>query len=54
MPLLIPASKAANIIVSGIENEKSIIEFPFLTAIGSKLLRIIPDFIFDKLADMAK
>lgn len=54
MPLLIPASKAANIIVSGIEKEKSIIEFPFLTAIGSKLLRIIPDFIFDKIADMAK
>ncbi|MDP4116871.1 MAG: SDR family NAD(P)-dependent oxidoreductase [Bacteroidota bacterium] len=54
MPLLIPASKAADIIVKGIEKEKSIIEFPLMTAIGSKLLRIMPDFIFDTIADKAK
>lgn len=54
MPLIMPAPKAANIIIDGIEKGKSIIEFPLLTAWGSKLLRVIPDFIFDKLADIAK
>lgn len=47
MPFLMNTEKAARIILKGIKKEKRIIEFPFLTALGSKIIGVLPDFIFD-------
>ncbi len=50
MPFIMPVEKAAEIILNGIKKEKRIIQFPLRTAIGSKLLRIIPNSIFEMMA----
>ena len=50
MPFLMITEKAAKIILKGIEKEKRVIEFPFPTALGSKIIGALPDFIFDYLA----
>jgi short-subunit dehydrogenase len=50
MPLLMDVDKAAGIILNGIKKEKRIIQFPFPTAFGSRLLRIMPDLLFEWLA----
>jgi short-subunit dehydrogenase len=47
MPFLMDVDKAAKIIINGILKEKSIIQFPFTTVIGSKIVKIIPDWLFD-------
>jgi hypothetical protein len=39
--------KAAKIILDGILKEKSIIQFPLTTVIGSKIVKIMPDWLFD-------
>jgi short-subunit dehydrogenase len=50
MPFLMDVDKAANIILKGIKKEKRIIQFPFPTAFGSRLLKIMPDLLFEWLA----
>ena len=50
MPFLMPPERAAQIILNGVKKEKRLIQFPFPTVLGAKLLRIIPDFLFDKIA----
>jgi short-subunit dehydrogenase len=50
MPFLMDAEKAAQIIIKGIKKEKKIIEFPIGTVIGGKIIKILPNFIFDYLA----
>lgn len=52
MPLLMEPGKAADIIINGIEKEKGIIQFPLPIVLGSKLVRIIPDVLFDWLAEL--
>jgi short-subunit dehydrogenase len=47
MPFLMSAEKAAKIIISGIKKEKRIIQFPLPTVLGEKLMRIVPDFLFE-------
>jgi short-subunit dehydrogenase len=47
MPFLIGVEKAASIIIKGIKKEKGIIQFPFPIVFGSKVLKIMPDFLFD-------
>ena len=47
MPFLMSAEKAATIIIDGIKKEKRIIQFPLPTVLGAKLMRIVPDFIFE-------
>lgn len=47
MPFLMNAAKAANIIITGIEKEKKIIQFPIGTVLGGKLIRAFPNFVFD-------
>ncbi len=47
MPFLMSAEKAAKIIIDGIKKEKRIIQFPLPTVLGAKLIRIVPDFLFD-------
>lgn len=50
MPFLMDAERAARIIINGITKEKKIIEFPIGTVLGGKLLKLLPNFIFDYLA----
>jgi short-subunit dehydrogenase len=47
MPFLMSAEKAAKIIIKGIKKEKRIIQFPLPTVFGAKLMRIVPEFIFE-------
>ena len=51
MPFLMSVEKAAKIIIKGIEREKSIIQFPWQTVLGAKVLHILPNFIFDFVSD---
>lgn len=50
MPFLMDVEKAVDIIIKGIKKEKRIIQFPLPTVIGAKLLRILPDPVFDFIA----
>ncbi len=50
MPFIIDTDKAVRIILSGIKKEKRIIQFPLPTVIGTKILKIIPDRIFEYIA----
>lgn len=54
MPFLMEPDKAAKIILRGIKKEKKIIQFPILTVLGAKLLRMIPDFLFEIIAVRVK
>jgi short-subunit dehydrogenase len=50
MPFLMEADKAAEIILDGIKKKKRVIEFPFLLSSLVKILKIMPNFIFDFIA----
>jgi short-subunit dehydrogenase len=47
MPFLMDVDKAAKIIIDGIKKEKRIIQFPVPTMIGSKIIKFMPDQLFD-------
>jgi short-subunit dehydrogenase len=47
MPFLMDVEKAASIIIKGIRKEKRIIQFPLPIVLGSKILEIMPGFLFD-------
>jgi short-subunit dehydrogenase len=47
MPFLMKAEKAAEIIISGIQKEKRIIQFPIGTVLGGKVIKLLPNSIFD-------
>ncbi len=47
MPFLMDVDKAAEIIVKGIKKEKTIIQFPFPIVLGSKILSIMPNRLYD-------
>jgi len=49
MPSLMDVNKAVKIIIDGIKKEKRIIQFPFTTVIGSKIVKFVPDWLFDYL-----
>ena len=50
MPFLISAEKSADIIIKGIEKEKSIIQFPFPTVLGSKFIGLLPNWFYKMIA----
>lgn len=50
MPFLMSAEKAAKIIIEGMKKEKKVIQFPLPMVISSKLVRIVPDFLFEYFA----
>jgi short-subunit dehydrogenase len=52
MPFLMSAEKASGIILKGIKKEKSIIQFPMPTVLGAKLLKFLPDKLFDYLSSL--
>ncbi|HEY6436493.1 MAG TPA: hypothetical protein VIY47_07880 [Ignavibacteriaceae bacterium] len=52
MPFLMDVDKAARIIIEGIKKEKRIIQFPFTTVMGSKIVKLMPDWLFDFLMSL--
>ena len=50
MPFIMTVEKAGKIIFNGIQKEKSVIQFPLPTVIGSKLVGALPTFIYERLA----
>ncbi|MHB1688051.1 MAG: SDR family NAD(P)-dependent oxidoreductase [Ignavibacteriaceae bacterium] len=50
MPFLMGVEKAAKIIINGIKKEKRIIQFPLPTVAGAKILRLLPDSLFEFIA----
>jgi short-subunit dehydrogenase len=54
MPFLMDVEKAARIIIKGIEKEKKIIQFPFRLVVLAKLVKILPDSLFDFFSSKVK
>jgi short-subunit dehydrogenase len=52
MPFFMSVEKAAGIIIRGIKKEKRIIQFPLATVLGSKLLKFLPDKVYDYLLSL--
>lgn len=50
MPYLMSVEKASKIIIEGLKKDKRIIEFPWQTTIGAKVLRMIPTKWFEAIA----
>lgn len=50
MPLLMDVKKASKIILDGIKKEKRVIRFPLPIAVGSMSLKLLPNFIYDRLS----
>ena len=47
MPFMMDVDKAVKIIIDGIKKEKKIIQFPLPTVIGSKIVKFMPNWLFD-------
>lgn len=43
MPFIMPVDKAADLIIKGLRKNKSMITFPFITALGAKILGLLPN-----------
>ncbi len=50
MPFLMSAEKSADIIIRGMEKEKSIIQFPFPTVLGAKIIGALPNWFYRLIA----
>lgn len=50
MPLIIPVEKAVKIIIEGIKKEKKIIQFTFGAVLGIKIIKMLPNWLFDILS----
>ncbi|MEO8513641.1 MAG: SDR family NAD(P)-dependent oxidoreductase [Ignavibacteria bacterium] len=47
MPFMMQTDKAARIIKRGIEKGKSIVQFPFFTVNATRLIKFLPNWLFD-------
>jgi short-subunit dehydrogenase len=47
MPFMMGPDKAADIIIKGLKKERRIIQFPLPTVIGAKLVKLVPNPVFD-------
>jgi short-subunit dehydrogenase len=47
MPFLMSASKAARIIRKGIDKNKSVVQFPFLTVMATRIIKNLPNWLYD-------
>jgi short-subunit dehydrogenase len=54
MPFLMPAERAARIILKGIKRGRRTIQFPLPVVLGAKLLRLMPNFLFEAIAARIK
>lgn len=52
MPFLMNVESASKIILKGIKKEKKIVQFPLPTVLGAKLLRFLPNSLFDYFANL--
>jgi short-subunit dehydrogenase len=52
MPFLMDVDKAAEIIINGIQKGKSVIQFPLPTVLGSKILNVLPNRLYDFLLSL--
>ncbi len=50
MPMLMEPDKAAQIIINGIEKNRKVIAFPAPTQFGAGLLKMMPTWLFDRVA----
>jgi len=50
MPFVMTAEKAAQIIVRGMKKDKRLIQFPQRTVLGTKLLKAMPDALYERIA----
>ena len=50
MPFLMSVEEGSKIIIDGLKKDKRIIEFPWQTTVGAKLLRMMPTKWFEYLA----
>ena len=50
MPFVMSEEKSANYIISGIEKEKAIIQFPFPTVLGAKIIGLLPNWFYRLIA----
>lgn len=50
-PFIMPAARAARIIADGLAGQSSEINFPFITAAAMKGARILPNFVYDFVAE---
>lgn len=46
MPFMISDEKSADYIITGIEKEKAIIQFPFPAVLGAKIIGLLPNWIY--------
>ena len=53
-PFLMTPERAAAIIIKGIKKEKSMIQFPLPIVLGSKLLKAMPGFLYERIAARIK
>jgi short-subunit dehydrogenase len=54
MPFLMSAEKAARIIRKGIEKNKSIVQFPFFTVMATRVIKNLPNWIYDRVMRAAR
>lgn len=54
MPFLIETDKAARIIRHGIEKNKRVVQFPLPTVLFTKIIKIIPNWLFDPIMRRAR
>ena len=54
MPFLMESKKAAKIIIKGIEKKKSVVQFPFFTVNLTRLVKNIPNFLYDPILRNAR
>jgi len=50
MPFIIPVEKAVQLIIDGIKKEKKIIQFTFGAVLGIKIIKLLPNWLFDRIA----
>ena len=54
MPFLMSAEKAAKIIIRGIAKNKSIVQFPLFTVMATRIVKNLPNWIYDRIMVKAR
>ncbi|MCZ7554788.1 MAG: SDR family NAD(P)-dependent oxidoreductase [Bacteroidia bacterium] len=54
MPFMLEPERAARIIIRGIARRKSVIQFPWQIALATRIIRILPNALFDMTARKAR
>jgi short-subunit dehydrogenase len=52
MPFLMNVEEASQKIIKGLKKEKTIIQFPLPIVIGDKILKVLPNFLYDYLINL--